>query len=404
MSKIKGETLFWMACAMAVSKVNKRLDHYVLKGRLRSEGFERWRYVFSAFSPSKGTERTFFIELYIVNPAVSPKTAVISQKSRLVASESDLQYMLAGTASAEKASEEVAVQPSYVLVKVGALGVGGKQMNKFYAPVQFSFVKSSGAFKVGECLFSTNALSGSVSVSPQELRVRPELLCNPGAMSWELKFERPIECAPLYNRKKTVWLPIGVKSLFSGSVHFDNEEYVVLPKSSNGYIDKSWGVRPNSPYFHLSSSKMTSIISGRAMHNSCFALEGEFGGKLCATLVLEGERFSVENRGIFKKDVILHDCSQLEDGESGEKVHWTVSIHKGKFVIDIDVYCPGNELFVRDYEMPHGERCLLKILAGGTGSGEIRFYKKIGKNLELLEHANIFDAICEFGQMEQVGK
>ena len=143
---------------MAVSKVYKRLDHYVLKGRLRSEGFERWRYVFSAFSPSKGTERTFFIELYIVNPAVSPKTAVISQKSRLVASESDLQYMLAGTASAEKASEEVAVQPSYVLVKVGALGVGGKQMNKFYAPVQFSFVKSSGAFKVGECLFSTNAL------------------------------------------------------------------------------------------------------------------------------------------------------------------------------------------------------------------------------------------------------
>ena len=60
-------------------------------------------------------------------------------------------------------------------------------------------------------------------------------------------------------------------------------------------------------------------------------------------------------------------------------------------------------MFVRDYEMPEGRRKLLKIL-GGTGNGEIRIYKKIGKNLELLEHANVYDSICEFGQTEEVGK
>ena len=388
---------------MANSKVNKRFDQYVLRGKLRQEGFERWRYVFSAFSKATGQERKFFVELFIVNPGISPKVAVLSQKSRLALSESDLQYALAGTASAAHANDEIAVLPSYVLVKAGVFGSNGKQMNKFHASSMFSFIKNTETFKVGDCLFRSNALSGSVVVSSQDLRIRPELLCNAGAMSWELKFERIIECSPLYNRKHYLWTPLSVKSVFSGTVHLDEEEYVVLPKSSNGYIDKSWGISPNSPYFHISSSKMTSIISGKQMLNSCFSLEGEFGGKLCAYLNFEGEKYTVENRGIFKKDAIIHDCSQMGDSSDGDRVHWTVSIHKGRFVIDVDLFCKGKEMFVRDYEMPQGKRCLLKIL-GGVGTGEVRVYKKIGKNLELLEHANVYDAICEFGQTEEVGK
>ena len=388
---------------MAGSRKMRHFDQYVLRGKLRQEGFERWRYVFSALNRTTGQEKKFFIELYIVNPAISPKAAVISQKSRLAYSESDLQYALAGTDSATHANDELDVKPSYVLVKSGVFGNGGKHMNKFYASSLFGYVKNTENFKVGDCLFGANSLTGMISVTEQDLRLRPELLCNSGAMSWELKFERQIESNPLYNRKNYLWIPIGTKSLFSGSVHLDNEEYVVLPKSSNGYIDKCWGEKPNSPYFHLSSSKMTSIISGKALLNSCFALEGEFGGKLCATLDIEGEKYTVENRKIFKKDVIVHDCSQISDSIDGEKVHWTVSIHKRKFVIDVDAFCKGKELFVRDYEMPQGKRCLLKILSG-IGKGEIRIYKKTGKNLELLEHANIYDAICEFGETEEIGK
>lgn len=388
---------------MAKSKINKRFDQYILRGKLRQEGFERWRYVFTAMSKLNGRERKFFIELYIVNPAISPKVAVISQKSRLAISEADLQYALAGTESASHANDEIDVKPSYVLVKAGIYGEDGKQMNKFYASSQFSYVKNTENFKVGDCLFSSKGLSGSILVTAQDLRVKPELLCNVGSMDWDLKFERAIENSPLYDRKNYLWIPIGLKTLFSGSIHVDNQEFVVLPKASNGYIDKSWGERLNSPYFHISSSNLTSIISGRQMMNSCFALEGEFNGKLCSVVDLEGEKYCVENRKIFKKDVIIHDCSQLSDNLEGERVHWSVSIHKGKYVVDIDIYCRGKEMFVRDYEMPQGKRCLLKVL-GGTGKGEIRVYKKVRKNLELLEHANINDAICEFGQTEEVGK
>ncbi len=388
---------------MANSKTNRRFDQYVLRGRLRQSGFERWRYVFSAFSKTTGQERKFFIELYIVNPGVSPKTAVISQKSRLAISESDLQYALAGTESAAHANDELDVRPSYVLVKAGVFGKGGKEMNKFFASSQMSFIKNTEIFRVGDCLFGSKSLSGAVSVTTQDLRIRPELLCSSGSMDWDLKFENVIESAPMYKRHAYFWIPVGLKTLFSGSVHLDGLEYVVLPKSSNGYVDKSWGEKPNSPYFHLSSAHLTSIITGKAMMNSCFSLEGEFGGNLCATLILEGEKYSIDNFSFFRRDSIIHDCSQMADGSDGEKVHWSVSIHKGKMVIDIDLYCNGKDMFVRDYEMPQGKRCLLKIL-GGNGTGEIRIYKKIRKNLELLEHANIYEAICEFGQVEEVGK
>ncbi len=388
---------------MATSKISKRFDHYILRGKLRQEGFERWRYVLSAVNKITGEEKKFFIELYIVNPGISPKVAVLSQKSRLALSESDLQYALAGTSTAAHANDEIEVLPSYVLVKAGVFGASGKHMNKFLASSQFAFVRNSEVFKAGDCIFGDKALSGSVLVSTQDLRVRPELLCNAGTMSWDLKFERVIESTPLFNIRNSVWAPIGAKVLFSGLINLDGQEYVVLPKNSNGYIDKGWGTRPCSPYFHVSSSKLTSIISGKPMVNSCFALEGEFGGKLCAYINFEGVKYNIQNRKIFKKNMIIHDCSQLTDNAEGDKVHWSVSIHKGKFVIDIDLYCRGEEMFVRDYEMPQGKRGLLKVL-GGTGTGEIRVYKKINKNLELLEHATVGNSICEFGQMEEVGK
>ena len=388
---------------MTGSRKIRRFNQYVLRGKLRQHGFERWRYVFSAFNKISGQEKKFFIELYLVNPALSPKVAVLSQKSRLALSESDLQYVLAGTTSASHANDEIEVLPSYVLVKAGVFGSGGKQINKFLASSLFSYVKSSESFKAGDFLFGAKTLSGSLSVTAQDLRIRPELLCNVGSMDWDLKFERILESMPLYNRKNYLWTPIGAKSAFSGTVHLDGSEYAVLSKNSNGYIDKAWGTDPNSPYFHISSAKMTSIISGKPLLNSFFALEGEFGGKLCAAISIEGVVYNVENKKIFKKNVIIHDCSQITDGADGEKVHWSVSIHRGKIVIDIDVFCKGKEMFVRDYEMPYGKRSLLKIL-GGAGSGEVRVYKRIGKNLELLEHATVSDAICEFGQTEAVGK
>ena len=66
----------------------------------------------------------------------------------------------------------------------------------------------------------------------------------------------------------------------------------------------------------------------------------------------------------------------------------------------MDVYCPASELFVRMLELPEGGRTVLNLLCGGSGTGEIRLYKKVKKNIEIIEHAHIANALCEFGKRE----
>lgn len=388
---------------MSASKKFSRFDNYLLKGKLRRNGFERWRYVFTGTNKITGEQRTFFVELYYVNPAVSPDAPVLSQKSRPKISASDLQYALAGTASAQSVSQEMAVLPSYALVKAGVYGEGGRQFNQFFPAKNLSFVKHDDAFKLGEFTFSNSMLAGEISVSPMQLRENPELLCASGSMDWNLHFEKNIECAPLCTTKTNLWMPIGARTVFAGLVHLDGNEYTIVPRSSSGYIDKSWGVNIPDPFFHLSSSNLTSIISGKPLMKSCFAVEGEFDGTLTVFINIEGKQFSINGKPrFFDKYTEIHNWSEMPSDADGEKLHWTVSVHKKRLVVDMDIFCKTLEMFVRDYEVPQGERKLLKVLGGGTGFGEIRVYKKVGKNLELLEHANVGEAVCEYGSIEKI--
>ena len=388
---------------MAVSKKQLRYEHYVLKGKLRHNGFERWRYSFFGVNKLTGEERSFFVELYLVNPSVSPKNPVLAQKSNLSLSEAELHRTMAGTDAAQNASREKFVQPSYVLVKAGMFGTEGKQFNKFMAAAQLQWNKSESEFRVGECSFGDEHLTGFVRVTELELRESPELLCNSGSMDWNLHFEKHISSVPLYNKKGNFWISNGAKTVFAGVVHVDGVEYSVIPRRSSGYTDRQWGNTLSSPLFHVSSSNLTSIISGRPLQKSCFAIEGEFDGKLKLFVCHEGEILQIRDK-FLDKITEVHDCFEMPVDADGEKLHWSVSIHRKKLVLDVDVFCKTAEMFVRDYEAPEGQRKLLKVLGGGTGFGEIRIYKKVKKNLELLEHAHVADALCEYGTVDQVGK
>ena len=87
--------------------------------------------------------------------------------------------------------------------------------------------------------------------------------------------------------------------------------------------------------------------------------------------------------------------------EEGERLHWSVSADMKKWVIDIDIVCHTSKLFVRNIELPEGNRKVLKLLAGGSGTGEIKLYRRIGKSLEIIEDAHVAFALCEFGQAEE---
>ena len=86
---------------MAASRKTSGLEQYLLRGKLRVEGFERWRYSFCGVSRFTGSEKRFFIEMYLVNPSVSPNVAVIAQKTRTFVgeTEADVQNALVGGSS-----------------------------------------------------------------------------------------------------------------------------------------------------------------------------------------------------------------------------------------------------------------------------------------------------------------
>lgn len=389
---------------MTAKKISRN-NEYKLRGSLRKNGFDRWRLVMSGFSTTTGEERTFLIEFYIVNPSLSPKECVLSFKSRLAKTEADLQYALAGTSSAATASEEIIEQPSFCMVKAGYYGAGGKQVNAYFPSnnVEFGkreFLVRAGGTKDDSCVLACDMTRGSVCATYSQLNEKPELLCNAGSMDWNLKFDIEKEFLPDYGKKGLNWAPLGGYAVFSGVIHVDGEEFQVVPKSSFGYIDKNWGRDFTSPFFHLSSSNLTSNITGRHLDKSCFVVQGEYNERLSFYAVLD-EREIIFPADKGKKVLVTYECTEMpKNDEDNVKLHWTVSIHDRNVVADIDIFCNAGDMFVRDYESPAGGRKVLKVLGGGTGTGEIRIYRRVKKNLELVEHATVSNAICEFGNFE----
>jgi len=390
-------------------KINS-FDQYLLKGKLRSEGFERWRYSFCASSRNTGIEKRFFIEMYLVNPGVSPNVVVIAQKSRVsMGANNDIQQALTGGLSgydSRFSGQNIIVKPSYLLIKAGVYGENGIQVNKFVPSSKLNYTKNTATFKTDDCFFSSNTLIGKISVSKNDLRIKPEMLCNEGDFSWELHYEKILDSKSAYSSSENTWIPLGIKANFVGKIICNDEEFVVNPEKSLGYLDKSWGEDFSNPYYHISSSRFTSIITGKNLPASYLAIEGELGKnkELVGILCVEDKIFKL-GKGLLPGSGIKesHNCTQAPATAEGEKLHWSVSLEKGDYVVDLDIFCKTSEMFVRDYEIPQGKRTLMRILGGGTGAGEVRIYKKVNKNLELLENANIDDIICEFGQAEEVG-
>lgn len=379
-------------------------ERYMLKGSLKKNGFDRWRLVTSGFNKMTGEERTFLIEFYVVNPALSPNDVVLGFKSRKAHSAADLQYALAGTQSATNMQVEKYVQPSFVMVKAAMLGLGGKQVNAYFPSSSLEIGKNDFIIKVAagrdeECFLSDNECYGSVAVSVSKLNEMPELLSQAGSLSWNLKFKKQISFSPDYRGKTIHWSSFGARTVFEGKVVLDGEEYLVTPKKSYGYIDKNWGKDFSSPFFHLSASNFTSLINGKSLDYSCLAVQGVYNEKLSVLASLEDNKIEF-HADSHKKYSINFECTEMPEDDDGVKLHWTVSVHDRKRVLDIDIFCNISEMFIRDYESPEGGRKLLKVLGGGTGTGEMRLYKKIKKNLELIEYVRIANCICEYGNID----
>ena len=389
---------------MAGKKI-KPNQRFMLKGSLRKQGFDRWRLVTCASSVSTGEECTFFIEYYFLNPFISPEECNLGFKSRYGKTAADLQYALAGNPGGSSVPVESYVQPSFVMVKAGVLKTdGGKQINNFIPFNKVHFGKNDCIFYIGSSdkprvILSDDFTHGQVSLTPHELTEHPEFLCSAGKIEWELRFETKVCFNKDYKSPEISWNCLGSSCLFAGSINLDGEKFIVNPKTSFGYYDKIFGREFVNPFYHLNASNFTSIISGKKLPFSCVAVQGEFKKTLSILTCLEGEK--IEFNALKPKTYeVTFECSKMPQDGGEPRLHWSVSVHNKKYVIDIDIFSSTDSVFVRDYECPEGNRRLMKILGGANGNGELRLYKKIHKTLELIEHVRIENAVCEYGNVE----
>lgn len=384
---------------MAISSRTLAPSKYKAHSALKKNGIVLSRFIFNGTDVASGEEKHFFIELEFLNAGLQEEP-VLGFANNASLSSDDLQYALAGTLSAKELQYETLETPSYVAVRAGYFGKGAKQICAYTSLKNCSAGFKISQTEVGPCIFNDEKISGSIEVSERDLRMHPEFLCDAGTASWELEYKIESAFQHVYEEKLCSWIPFACKASFTGNIIFDNHHYRVNAKSSCGYADVNFCETLPEPFFHLSASNLTSHITGKTMFNSCFAVHGLQKNALAIIVKFEDLTVALPLDVKSKSQKTLWTCQTMPNENDDEKLHWSVSGETSKWIIDIDITCAASLLFVRDFELPQGKRKVLKLLSGGHGNGEIKLYKRIGKNLELVEDAHVAGALCEFGKLD----
>lgn len=374
-----------------------------MNGARKKLGINCWRFVFNAINTVTGSEQMFYIEFEMLNPWNSQEDVLLGFKPRVKISAEDLQYALAGTDSAKTLSTEDIVQPSYCAIRVGSFGTDGKQLCCYYPVKTVKFNNKPFEIIVDNKYFNENKIGGFLNVSEEDRAAHPEYLCDSGYAKWELSYTIKKDYKTGFKSDLFRWFPFGLQTVFSGTIHFDGNDYAVDPRRCRGYTDRFWGKSIPEPYFHVSAGTCTSVISGKTLQDSSFAITGIFDDRVSFIGKFEDIDIELCADGSKRQFSVVWDCSQMPEAENPEEnlLHWSVSLNSKLWVIDIDIFCKIRELNNRTLELAEGQRKVLNLLEGGTGTGEIKLYRHIGNTLEQIEHATLAKVLCEFGHIEE---
>lgn len=373
-----------------------------ITGSKKKVAINYWRFFFNALNKDTAAEQMFYLEFEMLNPSLSPETTILGFKPRVTVTAEDLQYALAGTQSAQNLQTEAILEPSYCVIRFGKFGKNGKQLCTYFPLKDLTINQKPYEVIFGDKFFSDDKLSGSINISKSDLTDYPELMCDAGSAVWDLHYVINKENGNGYTSKTGRWFPNGLNTTFTGSITFDDTEYVVDPSRSYGYIERMWGKSVVEPWFHISSSNLISNISGKQLQGASFAVQGVFDGHVSFIANIDDTEIIFAQDSSNKYNDIWQ-CTQMPEVEEVDenKIHWSVSINNKAWIIDIDIFCKINELSNRNIELPEGKRKVLSLIEGGNGTGEIKIYKKVKNDLEQIEFAKINNCICEFGHNEE---
>ena len=365
-------------------------DACMLHGPLRHLGYDWWWHSLTARDAQTGEEKPFFFEFYVCNPALAEDIPVLGQLPE-------------NRANGKK--------PSYLMVKAGCWGEGKCQLHRFFAwkDVQMH-ADAPYEITAADCHASETALSGSISISPEEAQAHPEWMCDAGQLSWNLTIDKQIAFNVGYGASKPLrdaeafamyWHAEGMKSAYSGEIVFNGRTYVVTPETSYGYADKNWGRDFTSPWVWLSSNCLKSRLTGKVLSNSVFDIGGgrpkvyfvPLDRRLLGVFWYEGREFDFN----FSK-VHLHVKTTFSFDEAGDTVHWHVRQENTHAVMETEISCNKKDMLLINYEAPDGSKKHNRLWNGGNGWGTVWLYEKQGEETVLIDEIECTHVGCEYGE------
>jgi hypothetical protein len=369
--------------------VDKR-NGYMLSGRLARRGYDWWWHSLVGVNARTGEKVPFFIEYYVVNPALGAAEPVLGQ-------------LPANRAAGRK--------PCYAMIKAGRWGEGrATQIHNFYPVSEFGAARDRMEVSVGPNRASETGLSGSVRLSAGDAASHPEYMSDAGEMSWELKAEKVLPysvgygtSAPFRAMKafQMYWHAAGMLTRYEGRITFNGEEYRVEPGTSAGYQDKNWGSDYTSPWVWLNCNNFTSEKTGERLALTSLDVGGAqpvvFGVSLPRRLLVAfrhgGEMHEFNFSKFWTGSRQRFDCPV-----SPEKVEWNIEAWNRKEKVEIRFSCPRSTMLNVNYENPDGEKRHNALWNGGYASGRLVLFRRAGKGWEEVESFSGELGGCEYGE------
>lgn len=361
----------------------------MLYGDRAKNGYDWWWNSFLARHSATGELKPFFIEYFIINPALSPNKVVFGQ---LEENKLNKNY------------------PSYCMMKVGTWGNEKAQLHEFFPSNEF--VNKSNKkldLKIAHNSISENHLKGSVNVSAEDSMNYPERMTDFGSLEWDLKVENCISYdvgigSSFLMRKMSAfemfWHVHGLYAKFSGKIIFNNQEYIVDEDSSFGYRDKNWGVDYTIPWLWLNCNNFVSRNTGLPekafldVGGGCPVFFGiNLNRRIITAFYYKNEKIEVNFSKFWLLSKQLFECT-IDD----EFVKWNITSVNRKYKLEIRFKCLKSNMIKVNYENPKGLKYYQNLWNGGHAYGSVEIFKKNKGDWTLLDILDGQFGGCEYGE------
>jgi hypothetical protein len=363
---------------------------YMMKGALARRGYDWWWHSLVGADRETGELRPFFIEYYIINPALGGKTPVLGQLGENL---------------------RKGIRPSYAMIKCGTWGkASAVQIHNFYGVSEFEAARDRMDVLIGANTANETRLTGAAEVSEKDAAAHPEWMSDAGAMRWDLKVKKILSydidlgssrLMRELNAFDMYWHVQGMLTQYAGTIFWNGREFAVRPETCCGYQDKNWGTDYTNPWVWLNCNNFRSERTGERLARTSLDVGGVlprlFGVALPRRVViafyLEGELYEFN----FSKAWTL-PRQKLYCAVGKERVVWQITASTNKAKIEIDFSCPLDHMLRFNYENPDGAKNHNELWNGHHASGTVKLYRRTAAGFKLIDTFLGEMGGCEYGK------